>query len=142
MTIGLFGNYDIDEVIEFFDSEGSVIFSNEATKLYKYCIIDEIDFERLAKFKTATVTFHCQPFKFSAVDNELDKGNNYLDMGNYKVSGNGMVAELKDGCLYVEGRCDSPTEFMIPIKLSLQEWSLWGNSFKLFSQGASSRRQC
>lgn len=133
MTIGLFGNYDIDEVIEFFDSEGSVIFSNEATKLYKYCIIDEIDFERLAKFKTATVTFHCQPFKFSAVDNELDKGNNYLVMGNYKVSGNGMVAELKDGYLYVEGRCDSPTEFMIPIKSCHCKNGLYGATHSNYS---------
>ena len=69
MSIGLFGDYNVDEVIQFFDSEGTVIFSNEPDKYYNYQIIDQIDFERLIRFKTATVTFHVQPFKYSAVDN-------------------------------------------------------------------------
>lgn len=68
MSIGLFGDYDIDEVIEYFSSEGTVIFSNEPDKYYKYQILNQIDFTRLSRFKTATVTFHVQPFKYSAVD--------------------------------------------------------------------------
>ena len=68
MSIGLFGDYNIDEVIKYFNSSGEVIFSNEPDKFYKYQIIEQIDFERLIKFKTATVTFHVQPFKYSAVD--------------------------------------------------------------------------
>ena len=76
MSIGLFGDYDIDEVIEFFDSEGEVIFSNEPDKFYRYEIIEQIDFERLIRFKTATVTFHVQPFKFSAVDDEFTISKN------------------------------------------------------------------
>lgn len=68
MSIGLFGDYDVDEVIQFFDSEGTVTFSNEIDKYYNYQIIEQIDFERLIRFKTATVTLHVQPFKYSAVD--------------------------------------------------------------------------
>lgn len=68
MSIGLFGDYDVDDVIRFFDSEGTVTFSNEPDKFYNYQIIQQIDFERLIRFKTATVTFHVQPFKYSAVD--------------------------------------------------------------------------
>ena len=68
MSVGLFGDFDIDEVIKFFDSEGTVVFSNEPDKYYRYQIIEQIDFERLIKFKTATVTFHVQPFKYSAVN--------------------------------------------------------------------------
>lgn len=71
MTIGLFGDFNIDDIIEYFDSEGKVIFSNEPDKYYNYKILDQIDFERLMRFKTATVVFHVQPFKFSAVDNTL-----------------------------------------------------------------------
>lgn len=75
--IGLHGNYNVDEVIEYFDSEGTVTFSNEPDKFYNYQILSQIDFERLIRFRTATVTMHCQPFKYSAVDKALNfSGNN------------------------------------------------------------------
>lgn len=68
ITIGLFGNYDVDQVIAFFNSEGTAIFSNEPDKYYNYQIVDQIDFERLVRYKTATVTMHCQPFKYSTTE--------------------------------------------------------------------------
>ena len=33
MSIGLFGDYDVDEVIQYFNSQGTVIFSNEPLEL-------------------------------------------------------------------------------------------------------------
>ena len=71
MTIGLYGDYDIDDVIQYFDSSGIVIFSNEPDKYYKYQIYENIDFERLVRYRTATVVFHVQPFKYSAVEEQL-----------------------------------------------------------------------
>ena len=71
MSIGLFGDFDISEVIEYFNSEGQIIFSNELDKYYKFKIIDQIDYERLAKFRQATVKFHVQPFKYSTVSEEI-----------------------------------------------------------------------
>lgn len=68
MLIGLHGDFDIDDVIRFFDSEGDAVFSNEPDKLYKYQILDDIEFERLIRFRKAKVTFHVQPFKYSAVE--------------------------------------------------------------------------
>jgi predicted phage tail component-like protein len=68
MLIGLHGDFDIDDVIRFFDSEGDAIFSNEPDKLYKYQILDDIEFERLIRFRKAKVSFHVQPFKYSAVE--------------------------------------------------------------------------
>lgn len=68
MLIGLHGDFDIDDVIRFFDSEGEAIFSNEPDKLYKYQILDDIEFERLIRFRKAKVSFHVQPFKYSAVE--------------------------------------------------------------------------
>lgn len=65
ITIGLTYNYDIDAIIDYFNSEGVVVFSNEPDKYYKYAIYEQIDFERLIRFKTAEVTLHVQPFKFS-----------------------------------------------------------------------------
>lgn len=68
ITIGLYGDFDIDAIIAYFNSEGVVTFSNEPEKYYYYQIIDQIDFERLIRYRTATVTMHCQPFKYSTVE--------------------------------------------------------------------------
>ena len=74
--IGLYGNYDINQIIAYFNSEGTVIFSNEPNKYYKYQILEQIDFEKLIRYKTATVTMHVQPFKYlvdeEPIENEVD----------------------------------------------------------------------
>lgn len=67
-TIGLYGDFDIDEVIQYFNSSGTVVFSNEEDKYYNYQILEQIDFERLIRFRTATVKMHVQPFKYSTVE--------------------------------------------------------------------------
>ena len=69
ISIGLSYNYDIDEVIQYFNSSGTVVFSNEEDKYYNYQILEQIDFNRLIRFKTATVRMHVQPFKYSVTDN-------------------------------------------------------------------------
>ena len=70
LLIGLYGDYNIDEVIEYFNSEGTVTFSNEDDKYYKYQILESIDFERLIRYRQATVTLHVQPFKYSLLEGE------------------------------------------------------------------------
>ena len=69
VSIGLYGDYDINQVIEYFNSSGQVTFSNEDDKFYNYTILSQIDFNRLIRFRTATVKFHVQPFKYSLTDN-------------------------------------------------------------------------
>lgn len=68
VSIGLHGDFDIDDAISFFDSEGEVVFGNEPDKYYRYSILGQIDFERLIRFRTAKVKMHVQPFKYDAVD--------------------------------------------------------------------------
>ena len=36
MEIGLYGNYDINEVIAFFNSKGTIVFSDEDDKYYNF----------------------------------------------------------------------------------------------------------
>ena len=64
IEIGLYGNFDIDEVIAYFNTEGTVVFSNESDKYYNYQILDQIDYEKLIRFKKAKVKMHVQPFKY------------------------------------------------------------------------------
>lgn len=115
MSIGLFGDFDIDEVIAYFDSEGTVIFSNEPDKFYRYQILKAIDFERLAKFRTASVTFHVQPFKFSAVDDDFSFSINEMSLRPYSVSRYGVTINVQGGVISVTGSATRPTEIYIPI---------------------------
>lgn len=64
VKIGLYNNYDVDKISHFFLGSGKVTFSNEPNKYYEAKISEQIDFERLVKFRTATVKFHTQPFKY------------------------------------------------------------------------------
>ena len=52
LSIGLHGNFDIDKVVEFF-----------ATSAYRFQQLENIDFERLVRYRTADVKLHVQPFK-------------------------------------------------------------------------------
>lgn len=70
-TIGLYGTFDINEVIAYFATKGTVIFSNEPDKYYYYQIVDQIDYERLVRYKVATVTMHVQPFKYSSTETPI-----------------------------------------------------------------------
>lgn len=91
MSIGLAWNYDIDSVIAYFASEGQVTFSNEPDKYYRYQIIEQIDFERLVRFRTATVTFHVQPFKYSIVEQPLVKQFSESDAKTMTIGSYGNV---------------------------------------------------
>ena len=64
LVIGLRGKYDIDEVIEYFTGEGTMVFSNEPDKYYKVRIIGQVDYERLLRFKTAKIKMKVQPYKY------------------------------------------------------------------------------
>lgn len=86
MTIGLFGDYDIDEIISFFNTSGAVTFSNEPERYYRYQIIKNIDFDRLVRFRTAKVVYHVQPFKYSTIET-LKKFSN--PSGSITVRNNG-----------------------------------------------------
>ena len=90
ITIGLSKDYDVDEVISYFNSEGKITFSNEPDKYYNFTITDAIDFEKLIRFKTATVTIHVQPFKYSVI--ESTHTYNYSPATN-----NGIVTVTNSG---------------------------------------------
>lgn len=75
LTIGLKGDYNVDDVIEYFNTSGQVTFSNEIDKYYNFAIYDAIDFNRLIRFKTANINLHVQPFKYSVDEPPIIKNN-------------------------------------------------------------------
>ena len=89
ITIGLTRGYNVDDVIKFFCTSGDIIFSNELDKVYRFAVYEQIDFERLLRFKTAQIKIRVQPFKYNAnegIIRWLDGGTianiNILNEGN------------------------------------------------------------
>lgn len=142
MSIGLYGDYDVDDVIQFFDSEGTVTFSNEPDKYYNYQILEQIDFERLIRFKTATVVFHVQPFKYAAVDQEFTLNNQFIDVQSYSSTQNGITLEVENGAISVSGTGTAATEFYVPIEsidLGAGDYTLYAESSGTNASSASIR---
>lgn len=92
LTIGLHGDYNIDDIISYFDSSGQITFSNEPDKYYDFAIYDQINFEKLLRFKTATVKLHVQPFKYSESETAIVKtyDNNNIN-ASITVRNNGNI---------------------------------------------------
>ncbi len=85
VKIGLMGKYNIDEVIKYFSGEGNITFSNEPDKYYKARIINQIDYDRLLRYKEATIKFKVQPYKY-----ELDENSTTLTASGRNVTNNGL----------------------------------------------------
>ncbi len=106
ISIGLYGQYDVNEVLSFFNSEGQVTFSNEPDKYYNFEILEQIDLERLIRFRTAKVTLHVQPFKYSATEQEIEatgssvtvtNSGNIVSRPTITVEGSGTVSLSLNG---------------------------------------------
>ena len=91
VEIGLSYNYNIDDIIQYFNSSGKVVFSNEPEKYYNYAIYDQINFEKLIRFKTASVNFHVQPFKYSDVDKEKTFNFTTVDPKSLQIRNEGNI---------------------------------------------------
>lgn len=116
VSIGLHGDFDIDDAIAFFDSEGEVVFGNEPDKYYRYQILDRIDFERLVRFRTAKVKMHVQPFKYDAVDRTFDIVNQFLHAKDSTASKFGITVTSSDGSIRVAGNATSDVDIEVPIE--------------------------
>lgn len=137
VSVGLHGDFDIDDAIAFFDSEGEVVFGNEPDKYYRYSILEQIDFERLVRFRTATVKMHVQPFKYDAVDRTFDIVNQLMHVKDSTASKFGITVTSSDGSIRVAGKATSDVDIEVPI----ERMSLSG-SYTLTASASGSAAGC
>lgn len=95
LEIGLTAEADVNEVIAYFNQAGEIIFSNEPDKYYNFAIYDAIDFEKLIRFKTATINLHTQPYKYSNTQGAiaLNSGSNTVVNSGNTVSKPDLILE-------------------------------------------------
>jgi len=102
IKIGLFDKFRIDDIIAYFTSKGSIIFSNEPDKYYNFSMLDQIDFNKLIRFKTADVNFHIQPYKYSVTQGEkvitpdsnsftINNSGNTVALPTINIVGSGVI---------------------------------------------------
>lgn len=140
MSIGLRGNYNIDDVISFFDAEGTIVFSNEPTKYYKFSILEQIDFERLVTFRTATVLIHLQPFKYKVNETAVDlltSNGVVVNSGNrvakpiLSLEGSGNISITLNGSLALQIALGDETAITIDV-----------NALEAYNEGVLKNRLC
>ena len=64
---------DYEMILRYFNSDGYAVFSNEPDMFYNYYIDNQIDFEKLVRFKKASVVFRVFPEKRSLLDFVVEK---------------------------------------------------------------------
>lgn len=129
-SVGLYGDYDVNQVIAYFtnNQSGKVTFSNEEDKYYNYEILEQIDFEKLIRFKTADVKMHIQPFKYSSVDAtrtftitnqtslNITNNGNYISKPVITITGSGTInLSLNNEQLFVIDLGETSTQITLDI---------------------------
>lgn len=106
IKILLHDTYNLDAVEAFFNTSGTIIFSNEPNRRYTFETIEAIDFERAVKFKTAFITFHVQPYKlanpaestsWSSTSKSITNSGNTASAPRLRINGSGTVTINIDG---------------------------------------------
>ena len=101
VKVGLTRDFDIDSIIAYFTGAGQLVMSNEPDKVYDAQIIGQIDYERLLRFRTASVKFRVQPYKHKWGESPSGAGT-VVNSGNVEskpiitMQGSGTV-EVKIG---------------------------------------------
>lgn len=130
--------YVSDELIALFTGEGTVTFSNEPTKYYKYYILQPVVF-----MKETTVTMRVQPFKYSLIDGkkEFNFEKQRLRFQRYIDRKSGIRVEANGSTITIRGLGTQPTEWYIPIvpnlildssmaELNVQSFNIRGGEFR------------
>ena len=101
VSIGLTRNFDINEIMDYFNGSGNLILSNEDDKYYKAEILEQVDYERLIRFRKAKVKFHIQPYKYKVDEPPFVYETSELE--EIKVSNQGLAPSKPVITLYGSG---------------------------------------
>jgi len=94
----------LSKVMDWLDGSGKLIMSNEPDKYYNAYILEQIDYERAIRYRTATAKFLVQPYKY-ALGEEETTSRTVINQGNTNclplmtIMGNGQVIVNINGTL-------------------------------------------
>lgn len=109
--------YDWDEIVSFFNSEGTAIFSNEPDKYYRYIITDPIVFEPIT-----TIEMRVQPFKYSTIDGTkvFSFENQLINLRDSEKVQDGLTVKCVNNEIKVVGQPRVDAEIMVPMEQNIK----------------------
>lgn len=121
IRIGLSRVHDIDAVIGFFanNMNGEVIFSNEPDKYYRYEITEQIDFEKLVRFRQALVILHVQPYKYKVGEMQIVSTSGF---NNITIDNEGNAPAFPIVTIYGQGDIDVYLENIQILSMSMGDY--------------------
>lgn len=142
IVIGLHDSFDIDRISQFFETSGTIVFSDEPSKYYNFQMIDEIDYEKLHEFRKATVKFHVQPYKYSTVDGvvSFDGVEPILGTEGWTDTVNNIYFLLFEGVLNVEDTASADTSVDVPVD-AVFPWGKYAITYHVVGTAASTTAQ-
>lgn len=130
LLVGITPQADINEVIKFFSGTGDVVFSNEPDKYYKAHIVNQIDYTRLVRFRTATITFRVQPFKYEYQEKATIVGTNEINI--FDCTSTSCTIERNEDTLTITPK--STSNPVIVVKCNLTAGTYYLHLKKIFSE--------
>lgn len=119
IEITLTTDYDINLLINWLNGSGKLILSNEPDKYYNAEIIEQIDFERLIIFKTATIIFHIQPYKYLVKENVASM--EITEETSFKVNNQGLLDSKPIIKLYGQGKIEITINDLVAFNINIDE---------------------
>ena len=86
LNVGIADTTYIDEICAWLNGSGELTISDDPGKYMNVHFLEQINFEKLMKFKTASITVRCQPFRYKVNDNVYSTSNKTFTVtnaGNY-----------------------------------------------------------
>ena len=91
-----FKDADLDMVMDWLEGSGRLILSNEYDKYYDAFILNQIDYEKIIRYRKASITFLVQPYKHANGEEET-LSTSVINQGNkdclpiMTITGSGQV---------------------------------------------------
>ena len=82
VEIGITQKANLNDILSYFSGDGDLILNCENDKYYKASIYNQIDLEKLIRYRTGKIEFYCQPFKYKVSDDFVVVTNSVINSGN------------------------------------------------------------
>ncbi len=96
----------LDVISNWLSGSGKITFSNECDRYYEGIILNQIDYEKALRFRTASIDIKVQPYKYDIKEKRIIKTENFTIYNSSKVdqlpvitlAGGGLIHLLLNDC--------------------------------------------
>lgn len=91
----------LDTISNWLNGSGKIIFSNESDRYYEGIILNQIDYEKAIRFRTASIDIKVQPYKYDIRENRLVKTESFIVYNMSKVDQLPVITIVGSGQIHL-----------------------------------------